>query len=432
MIARQACWVGKAIGILLTIHILADLFRPEFVPVNADSEVIAHEGSVVVSGIHLLVNILIIVPALCSLYFGRSDFRRTTWFALLASLLMLTVLTSLVQVDVWRPFIYSVLLALVLLAATIFVASDDAEHGGYRDFLSFVCLGCGLALAIAILLGEYTYGRLSSRAGPNYWGMVATIGFALSPAVSTKSRRYALMAISWSTLILTSARGAMVATVASACVMLVVLICRSDSRKRVRIYSAALCGLLILPLVFPVIADKILNINDPRRGLNSGFTGRDDAWRQALQLFIDNPLTGVGYRSHEEYITVATSSHQAYLAILAELGGFGLIVFLVIVIGAFAREFTRALLTGDRSSIASSAFLASFLVIGLTENFALAMGLPMPMAMLFIAAFAWRQDVSRRGQSKRLSQKSSRRRRSPQTVSRKFPRPVTIIQRSTS
>ncbi|PEQ13717.1 hypothetical protein B2G71_05195 [Novosphingobium sp. PC22D] len=393
MNAIRTDWVARMLGVLLAFHAMADLLRPEFIPVNPGSDVIAHEPSFWSSFIHLVVTLVVLPLSLWAGHFGRCDLTRSGWFALLTTGLLLFVAISLIQVDTIMPLIYFVLLAMVLLAALVFASTDLARDGGFQNMLAAAAIGYGLILFAAIVIGEYSFGRLASRAGPTNLGLVATMCLCCSAAIEHPRLRWGLIALSALTLFLTSARGAMVTSFAAALVMIVIAIARCEPRRRMGYYALFLCGVLTLPLLIPYVVEDLLRVDDPRRGLGSGLTGRSEAWGQALRLFAENPLTGVGYRTHETYITVATSAHEAYLAVLAELGPLALLIYLFLIVGAFVRELIRALRSGDRASIASAAFMCAFILIGFTENMALATGLPMPFAMMFITAFAWRRGL---------------------------------------
>lgn len=70
-------------------------------------------------------------------------------------------------------------------------------------------------------------------------------------------------------------------------------------------------------------------IQDRHRGLESGGSGRLDTWKATWNLFLANPILGVGFRAHETVLKVNTSAHNGYLALLAEIGviGFASILF---------------------------------------------------------------------------------------------------------
>ena len=45
-------------------------------------------------------------------------------------------------------------------------------------------------------------------------------------------------------------------------------------------------------------------VDDPYRGFDTGLTGRTTAWAKTLEIWMEAPLFGVGFRQHESMITV--------------------------------------------------------------------------------------------------------------------------------
>lgn len=66
-------------------------------------------------------------------------------------------------------------------------------------------------------------------------------------------------------------------------------------------------------------------IQDRHRGLESGGSGRLETWKATWNLFLANPILGVGFRAHETVLKVNTSAHNGYLALLAEIGLIGFV-----------------------------------------------------------------------------------------------------------
>ena len=126
--------------------------------------------------------------------------------------LVLIALLSLIGAGGWLHVVYVLLLLIGMMSALLFSASNYGHDLGFDDFMATVSIGCGVALAIAIGLGEYSWGRLASRAGPTYWGMVAVMCFSFAISVRSIWLRAALMLTAVTTLVLASARGAMIAT----------------------------------------------------------------------------------------------------------------------------------------------------------------------------------------------------------------------------
>ncbi|MFM8331382.1 MAG: O-antigen ligase family protein [Candidatus Methylumidiphilus sp.] len=90
-------------------------------------------------------------------------------------------------------------------------------------------------------------------------------------------------------------------------------------------------GLYFWDVIGPII-DDFLDLNTRDRGITSGASGRIYAWMETIKLFEDNPLFGVGFRAHEKLLSVGSSSHNGYLAMLAEIGliGFLAVIYLVL------------------------------------------------------------------------------------------------------
>ncbi|MBH0113964.1 O-antigen ligase family protein [Novosphingobium sp. YJ-S2-02] len=387
---HRLAWVGPALGCLMSAHVMADLLRPPFVPVHQGSAVMSHENALIVSVIHLLVILLVPGPVIWACMFDRLDLRRSSRFLGLAAILLLVAAAGLFQVSGVTAIAYLCLLAITCAAAAFFAATDYGGSEGLRAMLAWTAIGCAGALLVAIALNEYDNGRLSSRGGPTHWGMVAMVGFSLSAALRSVRVRAAVMAIALVTLLLTSARGALLCTLVSAAIMIVITIERKHSHRRWK-YYLVMAGFGLLGIVaLPVLAGPILHLDDPSRGFGSGATGRVAAWKQAWHLFEANPFLGVGYRQHEQYITVASSAHQAYLIVLSEMGALGLLVYLVLLVGGLMHMMRRALAGEDALSLAGTAYLASYMVIGLTEPYALATGLIAPVLMIVVTAQAWR------------------------------------------
>jgi O-antigen ligase len=68
------------------------------------------------------------------------------------------------------------------------------------------------------------------------------------------------------------------------------------------------------------VAEDLLMLNDPYRGLGTGATGRDINLQFGLELFVEHPLAGVGFGRSGASELGGMSIHNGYLALLAELG----------------------------------------------------------------------------------------------------------------
>jgi O-antigen ligase len=158
--------------------------------------------------------------------------------------------------------------------------------------------------------------------------------------------------------------------------------------KRVVIISAATTVLILAvwgELTFHLISEHILNMYDPRRGIESGFTGRFEPWVYGLQLAMEKPFFGYGYRASEALFDPlgASSVHNGYLSMLLDTGVIGLISWIT-----FLWHTTRIALRRLRRQLAvcSIGFIVAYIVLGMVERYALNAGQPTSILFL-IAAF---------------------------------------------
>jgi len=84
------------------------------------------------------------------------------------------------------------------------------------------------------------------------------------------------------------------------------------------------------------------------------------------------------------------------LAVLAELGSVGFLLYILLIVGGALKITVEALRSRDAGSASGAAFLWSYMSIGFTENLALATGLVMPLAMIFVTARAWAGGAAKR------------------------------------
>ncbi len=139
--------------------------------------------------------------------------------------------------------------------------------------------------------------------------------------------------------------------------------------------------------IIEFILDNILLVNDDLRGLDTGASGRIDLWRKALDIWLDNPLFGVGYEQAVFYIGFGLGAHNMILELLADLGAFGLICFLLFSILA-ARNALVLWRTGQRlMASAVAVMLIVYYAYGLFEGRAINVGNPLS-SCFFLITFA--------------------------------------------
>ena len=141
------------------------------------------------------------------------------------------------------------------------------------------------------------------------------------------------------------------------------------------VLHAAAAGFVVVMLLLAItpLRDFLINdvmlLNDPHRGIGSGFTGRFEFWKHAIDSFWDNPVIGVGFRSTThggggDYGAV----HSGYLKLLIETG----LVGTILVLSAVVIEGVRRLRLAERFRDIPPAFAPGIDIASTTQVNAIA------------------------------------------------------------
>jgi O-antigen ligase len=170
---------------------------------------------------------------------------------------------------------------------------------------------------------------------PNTIGLVSVSVFLAAMSFRTWVLRLTVMGAIAGIIVLTSSRAAAVAAMVG--LAMIVWLRLRASRQPVLL----LAGIGLILAVGVTIAygdvmyrvlDRFYALSTADRGISSGASGRVTAWKWTWELFVHNPVLGVGFRAHEYLLKADSSAHNGYLATLAEVGllGFLGILFLVV------------------------------------------------------------------------------------------------------
>ena len=118
-----------------------------------------------------------------------------------------------------------------------------------------------------------------------------------------------------------------------------------------------------------VIIDKIQILSEKEDALN----GRDKLWQDSIEVFINNPLMGIGIGTIQEII--GEYSHNSYIQILAETGIVGELIYILAIVSSVLMTIKKAsiILKGkdliQKNSIVMSLFMQGiFIMYGFTGN----------------------------------------------------------------
>lgn len=234
----------------------------------------------------------------------------------------------------------------------------------------------------------YRLGEGTSTMNPNSIGMVAMSAAIAAFSFRNLIIRLTLLAPSFWVIYATGSRAAAVATILATAIVLWFDFMRASLTKKM---------LLIVPLLAALTwyigthwdtvylaLDGFFQWDDRQRGLASGGSGRTQIWAAMWEIIQDNLLIGVGYRAHSEFLTIASSAHNGYLALFAEVGIFGFLAIMFLVLRRLATLLRRYFVTKDTLLSIYCGFFSAFLLLAMFERYLLNIGNPASLLFLFI------------------------------------------------
>jgi O-antigen ligase len=284
---------------------------------------------------------------------------------------------------------YLVLTLAGILLALQFNSNLDAEQYE-RGLKVFALLMTGLLVGFAWYdyVPETRLGNGKDLLNPNTIGLVSVSVLLAAMSIRTLILRLAVMVSIAGIIVMTSSR---TAAIAAAVGLGMIVWFRLRARRR-PVFLIAGIGLIVAVGVMFVYGDVVYRVLDRSyglstadRGLGSGATGRVAAWKWTWELFVRNPVLGVGFRAHEFLLKTDSSSHNGYLATLAEVGILGFLGVMFLVVRGM-----RLLWTGSRepgpgfSQSILFGLCAGYLLLAVFERYLINVG--NPTSLLFLVA----------------------------------------------
>jgi len=171
--------------------------------------------------------------------------------------------------------------------------------------------------------------------GSNAIAVMSVSAILTAITFRTKIVRYSIMAAGITILYLTGSRASALFMIISLSISSLIAIKTLSARGKIALAGFVLTFFIVAAVYYESILqhmETFFAVHDKWRGVGTGATGRQYAWRETWELFLGSPITGVGFRAHERLMRSATSSHNGYLALLAETGflGFSSAVYLIL------------------------------------------------------------------------------------------------------
>jgi O-antigen ligase len=302
-----------------------------------------------------------------------------------------------------RPVLY------VLLTWALFVfgaAFWSADYGMVKRGLGWAGVIVLAFLVVLLFMHGLTSPGTARRAvggiQPNQYGRVALAGLVLTFFLP-RWLTYPAAAMAVILMVLVSSRSALLGAAIFLFCYLLLTVWSTTSFQRLLAFTtvslALAAGALAVETyllfhgssLFTLLSEKILLVNDPARGLGSGFTGRTEAWLEGLRALAERPLFGYGFRRQE------VRAHNGYLNLMLDVGiplAVWFIAFIVVEIGRRIGAIHRLRLQAHDIALREElllhriigAFLISALITWIFEPNYLNLGIP--YTILFIAFLA--------------------------------------------
>jgi O-antigen ligase len=342
------------------------------------------------------------IPVAAQMIHGKAELRKIARPVMFTgAFLIIIILSFITNITDYNIFIKLFNIFFVFSVAIIIGSCPDHRIILYTS--SFYAVLGSAILVLVNFEGNFVWGRLSSGGiGPNAWGLVAA-----SVGVTAFALRGRLLAATCWIIVLvtlynTSSRGSMVALLAGCIVVAAAWFAETRQKKFVLSLTAILLclfGLLsVLELIpqayFSFVYDDVLRLNDPYRGLGTGGSGRQEAWIETLEIWMSNPVFGVGFRQHEEFVKSGSSAHNAYLTMLADTGLFGLIAYVLLIFVSLREAWRRQM--PIRVRLVLLAVIVSYATLGLFERRALNAGNAYSILFVICCYYSLRTGADKR------------------------------------
>jgi hypothetical protein len=346
-------------------------------------------------------SVFVFLPALVWLVVATppsEEYLRRTLMLVVAVVAPLVVsivvhLSAYSFLDLQKAMVRVFALVVYMTLAALMVCQRD-DRVASRSFCFLGLWMAGLFTASSLLEPVFFWGRfMPGNMQPNWWGEVLIVTIFGAAFLPTRLVRYGLMVAALGGLVLIQSRSGLV----GACLVTAFAILHHEGLRRlvllgavavfalppVLILTDVVLGLGVVDGVVAFVANDVLLLDDPRRGLGSGATGRAEGWIVALQMFANAPFLGVGFGVSSPRVAEITGEalHNGHLILLTDLGALLYLAVATAMLGAMVRLATG----GD---LRFFGFLLAYLVVLLVQPRSINVSV-VPMLTWILITMAW-------------------------------------------
>jgi hypothetical protein len=323
---------------------------------------------------YVLTLLVLVLPILA--FLQKADFNiilvreLVRFLSIVVGLLLVSIVINITHYTYGDLMVCAARMTALVMFVTLIAAIEmNAEA---RRILRLVIVMVSCTLAFLFLFASldtpmWIWDRFAPNGmQPGWWGEILLVVVFGGAFTSRVVLRFGLWAVALVGLVLVQSRGSLLAAL-----LLITVVALAGMRSRSVIAIAVACTIGVTLDVFVLetrlssaaqdfVANDVLRLNDPYRGLGTGMSGRATNVALGLELFVEHPLSGVGFgrsgRLADEVL--GKDIHNGYVTLLAELGGPSFAILAIIMIGAVWLSFARK----DWESLG---LIVSFMVVSL-------------------------------------------------------------------
>ncbi|CAI8872711.1 O-antigen ligase family protein [Priestia megaterium] len=273
----------------------------------------------------------------------RVNLKEFISFEMITYLLFLFFVFSvgyIVTVNSKIGFIYSIVTfmqkSMLLLVVAIWIGVTKSIKGICR----IIVLNALLGGIISLINSYYIYGRLSLSlsANPNDLAYIMLSGiiafFVIMPDIKLKNSWLVILILVFSNYIifLTGSRKNLALSVI--CLLLYIFLQRSKLSFLKGVFKYTFILLIIISIMWISYSDFFVDSKLTRDSTESDLT-RVRMYDEALKIFEEYPIFGVGYNGYKIISGMGTYSHSTYMEVLSNTGLVGFVIYFSIYVSIF-------------------------------------------------------------------------------------------------
>ena len=348
------------------------------------------------------------VPAACQVLLLGIDWRGLVapvkmWLAIVLVILLsyfVNVIdprtapagTGLAIPAAWTPIVYTLNVVYIVVIGTLVAGSPDRRL--LRSIGGLYCVFATPFLVYVDLTGEMLWGRLVANGiEPNNWGLMG-----LTVCLSAFARKPGPLAIAGftvgaATILQASSREHLLALAVVLPLIAALYFQKMDGPRVMAVLAGSCLALIVVAVALDpfllraarYVGSDILLLNSADRGVDLGFTGRTEVWQETINLWTKAPLLGVGFRQHEQFLAGGAPAHNGYLAMLADTGLVGFIVYVVLLMRSLVASWS---IQDQRTRRFVIAMIVGYIVVGFFDRRTINAGNPYGLLILMCCSLA--------------------------------------------